>query len=174
MKETAAQYSGPFANFIVQNLQQSIVKISFPEQDRHNIPWPQQHTPEDGPSCVPDSSINENQMQAWSVGCVFLVTAFYFLISKLQSMKKSKSVSRHIAMNTKNEALFTMFCNENMDYSETWKEKQTLRLTDWVPWERHRSFLSHQYQLTHGNSVPLKPSVPSLWHEKTRGWRHAT
>lgn len=74
----------------------------------------------------------------------------YFLISKLQRMKKSKCVSRCIAMNTKSEALFTMFWNENVEYSETWREKQTLRHIDWVPWERHHSLLSHQYQLLLG------------------------
>jgi len=47
-------------------------------------------------------------------------------------MKKSKTVSRRIAMNTKSEALFTMFCNANVEYPETWREEQTLRHTDWV------------------------------------------
>lgn len=94
-KETGAQCSGPFSNFIVQHLQQWAVKIWFPEQDRHNVLDPNNTLPGGGLFSVPDSSISEKQIQTWSVGCVFLVTVFLFLCHQTAKHKEQESVTSY-------------------------------------------------------------------------------
>lgn len=73
---------------------------------------------------------------------------------------KSKRESHHIAMNKKIEALFIIFCIENVEHSETGTEKkpQTHRLDS--PGEASLFFVS--VPVTLGNLIPLKCNVPSL------------
>lgn len=121
MKETAAQYSDPFAKFIEQHLHQLVVKISSPEQDRHSIPWAQQHHPRRWGLLCPCLFIQWKSIQAQSEGCVSLVTAFISLSENCKVWRRQKTV---MSYNNEHrcEAIFTRFYNENVKHSETWKE----------------------------------------------------